>query len=132
MKSLVFVALKWCKKFFSCLSTFFFSFFLFLLIQFCFGSLYVVCLIFLYFLGFFPFPPTSCRSPQVLREALRFTYFYLSSSSTDSLINKVKIETGFPCIPTIYKSRGGAGGLFERSVCFLLFFYYYYSRQLLL
>ena len=43
-----FVTLKRFKKFFSCLSTFFFSFFLFLLFQFCFGSLYVVYLIFLY------------------------------------------------------------------------------------
>ena len=46
-----FVTLKRFKKFFSCLSTFFFSFFLFLLFQFCFGSLYVVYLIFLYFLS---------------------------------------------------------------------------------
>ena len=45
------VTLKRFKKFFSCLSTFFFSFFLFLLFQFCFGSLYVVYLIFLYFLS---------------------------------------------------------------------------------
>ena len=34
------------------------------------------------------------------------TYFYLSSS-IDSLMNKVKIEPGFPCIPTIYRSDGG-------------------------
>ena len=30
-------------------------------------------------------------------------------------MNKVAIETGFPCVPTIYKIEGGGWGAFSRG-----------------
>ena len=37
---------------------------------------------------------------------------------TQKVVNKVAIETGFPCVPTIYKIEGGGwggGGAFSRG-----------------
>lgn len=35
----------------------------------------------------------------------------LSSSNFDSLVNKVEIETGFPCISSIQESEGRGDGV---------------------
>ena len=37
------------------------------------------------------------------------------SSCTDSIVNNLVIETGFPCVPTIWDSNGGGRG----RVCIL-------------
>ena len=62
---------------------------IFLLLFFSFGIFLVIVVLFCFFdsvsffyifrfsflFPYFPFLPTSCRSPEVLREVLRFTYF---------------------------------------------------------